>query len=124
MDKGTEEGGRIANDNGEKDEDDVNIENKFEKVNEKDDEEAVSMDVDDPNENMKEKEADKEKVSDSIEKEQQVKSEKEKQYETKDMFKWKKENGEYDEEKRFEAFSKTIKSEFKKDPEMKNMKDL
>ncbi|GJY28382.1 hypothetical protein Tco_0404149 [Tanacetum coccineum] len=43
---------------------------------------------------------------------------------TKDMFKWKKANGKYDEEKQFEAFSKTIKSEFKKDPEMKNMKDL
>nr|GEY53461.1 protein FAR1-related sequence 5 [Tanacetum cinerariifolium] len=42
----------------------------------------------------------------------------------KDMFKWKKENGENDEEKQFEAFSKTIKSEFIKDPEMKNMKDL
>nr|GEU92489.1 hypothetical protein [Tanacetum cinerariifolium] len=33
-------------------------------------------------------------------------------------------NGEYDEEKQFEAFSKTIKSEFKKDHEIKNMKDL
>ncbi|GKA23445.1 ulp1 protease family, C-terminal catalytic domain-containing protein [Tanacetum coccineum] len=81
MDKGTEEGGGKANDNGEKDEDDLNIENEFEKVNEKDDEEAVSMDVDDPNEKMKEKEIDKEKLSDSIEKEQQVESEKEKQYE-------------------------------------------
>ncbi|GJY68165.1 hypothetical protein Tco_0471147 [Tanacetum coccineum] len=40
------------------------------------------------------------------------------------MFKWKKANGKYDEEKQFEAFSKTIQSEFKKDPEMKNMKDL
>nr|GFA53792.1 ulp1 protease family, C-terminal catalytic domain-containing protein [Tanacetum cinerariifolium] len=40
------------------------------------------------------------------------------------MFKRKKSNGQYDEEKQFEAFSKTIKSEFKKDPEMKNMKDL
>nr|GEV16643.1 ulp1 protease family, C-terminal catalytic domain-containing protein [Tanacetum cinerariifolium] len=40
------------------------------------------------------------------------------------MFKWKKENGENDEEKQFEAFSKTIKSEFIKDPEMKNIKDL
>nr|GFA51696.1 ulp1 protease family, C-terminal catalytic domain-containing protein [Tanacetum cinerariifolium] len=36
----------------------------------------------------------------------------------------KKENGKYDEEKQFEAFAKTIKSEFKKDAEMKNMKDL
>ncbi|GJZ01320.1 hypothetical protein Tco_0519281 [Tanacetum coccineum] len=36
----------------------------------------------------------------------------------------KKANGKYDEEKQFEAFSKTIQSEFKKDPEMKNMKDL
>ncbi|GJS05839.1 ulp1 protease family, C-terminal catalytic domain-containing protein [Tanacetum coccineum] len=43
---------------------------------------------------------------------------------TKDMFKWKKANGKYDEKKQFEAFSKTIKSEFKKDLEMKNMKDL
>ncbi|GKC77180.1 hypothetical protein Tco_1127954 [Tanacetum coccineum] len=43
---------------------------------------------------------------------------------TKDTFKWKKANGKYDEEKQFEAFSKKIKSEFKKDPEMKNMKDL
>ncbi|GJV20198.1 ulp1 protease family, C-terminal catalytic domain-containing protein [Tanacetum coccineum] len=43
---------------------------------------------------------------------------------TKDMFKWKKANGKYNEEKQFEAFSKTIQSEFKKDPEMKNMKDL
>ncbi|GJV48628.1 hypothetical protein Tco_1438840 [Tanacetum coccineum] len=43
---------------------------------------------------------------------------------TKDMFKWKKANGKYDEKKQFKAFSKTIKSEFKKDPEMKNMKDL
>nr|GEY39698.1 ulp1 protease family, C-terminal catalytic domain-containing protein [Tanacetum cinerariifolium] len=42
----------------------------------------------------------------------------------KDMFKWKKENEEYDEEKQFEAFLKTIKSEFIKDPKMKNMKDL
>ncbi|GJU13108.1 hypothetical protein Tco_1135504 [Tanacetum coccineum] len=81
MGKGTKEGGSEANDNGKKDEYDVNIENEFEKVNEKDDEEAFLMDVDDPNEKMKEKEADKEKVSDSIEKEQQVESEKEKQYE-------------------------------------------
>ncbi|GJR11193.1 hypothetical protein Tco_0793845 [Tanacetum coccineum] len=58
MDKGTEEGGSEANDNGEKDEDDVNIENEFKKVNEKDDEKAVSMDVDDPNEKMKEKDVD------------------------------------------------------------------
>nr|GEW75451.1 protein FAR1-related sequence 5-like [Tanacetum cinerariifolium] len=43
---------------------------------------------------------------------------------TKDMFKWKKDNEESDGEKQFEAFSKTIKSEFKKDREMKNMKDL
>ncbi|GKD12884.1 hypothetical protein Tco_1197291, partial [Tanacetum coccineum] len=43
---------------------------------------------------------------------------------TKDMFKWNKANGKYDKEKQFEAFSKTIKSEFKKDPEMKNMKDI
>ncbi|GKE26431.1 ulp1 protease family, C-terminal catalytic domain-containing protein, partial [Tanacetum coccineum] len=43
---------------------------------------------------------------------------------TKEMFKWKKANGKYDVKKQFEAFSKTIKSEFKKDPEMKNMKDL
>ncbi|GJW19708.1 hypothetical protein Tco_0027144 [Tanacetum coccineum] len=43
---------------------------------------------------------------------------------TQDMFKWKKANGKYNEEKQFEAFSKTIQSEFKKDPEMKNMKDL
>ncbi|GJR53536.1 ulp1 protease family, C-terminal catalytic domain-containing protein [Tanacetum coccineum] len=43
---------------------------------------------------------------------------------TKEMFKWKKANGKYDEKKQFEAFSKTIKSEFEKDPEMKNMKDL
>nr|GFB20127.1 ulp1 protease family, C-terminal catalytic domain-containing protein [Tanacetum cinerariifolium] len=40
------------------------------------------------------------------------------------MFKWKKANGKYDEEKLFEAFSNTIKSEFKKDPEMEYMKDL
>ncbi|GKC31198.1 ulp1 protease family, C-terminal catalytic domain-containing protein, partial [Tanacetum coccineum] len=37
---------------------------------------------------------------------------------------WKKANGKYDEKKQFEAFSNTIKSEFEKDPEMKNMKDL
>nr|GEW20904.1 reverse transcriptase domain-containing protein [Tanacetum cinerariifolium] len=43
---------------------------------------------------------------------------------TKDLFKWKKKNGEYDEEKQFEAFSKTIKSDSKKDTEMKNRKDL
>nr|GEV90590.1 hypothetical protein [Tanacetum cinerariifolium] len=43
---------------------------------------------------------------------------------TKDMFNWKKANGKYDEEKQFEAFSKTIQSEFKNDPEMENMKDL
>ncbi|GJT69288.1 hypothetical protein Tco_1028574 [Tanacetum coccineum] len=43
---------------------------------------------------------------------------------TKDMLKWKKANGKNDEKKQYEAFSKTIKSEFKKDPEMKNMKDL
>nr|GFA11026.1 hypothetical protein [Tanacetum cinerariifolium] len=36
----------------------------------------------------------------------------------------KKANGKYDDEKQFEAFSKTLKSEFKKDPEIKNMKDL
>nr|GEV90589.1 hypothetical protein [Tanacetum cinerariifolium] len=36
----------------------------------------------------------------------------------------KKANGKYDEEKQFEAFSKTIQSEFKSDPEMENMKDL
>nr|GFC69551.1 hypothetical protein [Tanacetum cinerariifolium] len=42
------------------------------------------------------------------------------------MFKWKKKkkNGENDEKKQFEAFSKTIKSEFIKDPEMNNIKDL
>nr|GEX13221.1 hypothetical protein [Tanacetum cinerariifolium] len=40
------------------------------------------------------------------------------------MFNWKKENGEYDEDKQFKAFSKIITSEFKKDPEMKNMKHL
>ncbi|GJT07368.1 ulp1 protease family, C-terminal catalytic domain-containing protein [Tanacetum coccineum] len=43
---------------------------------------------------------------------------------TKEMFKWKKANGKYDEKKQFEGFSKTIKSEFEKYPEMKNMKDL
>ncbi|GKD80202.1 ulp1 protease family, C-terminal catalytic domain-containing protein, partial [Tanacetum coccineum] len=43
---------------------------------------------------------------------------------TKDMSKWKKANGKYDEKKQFEAFSKKIKSEFKKEPEMKNIKDL
>nr|GEW31406.1 hypothetical protein [Tanacetum cinerariifolium] len=43
---------------------------------------------------------------------------------TKDMFKLKKENGKYDEEKQFKAFAKTIESEFKKDTEMKNMKDM
>nr|GEX41640.1 hypothetical protein [Tanacetum cinerariifolium] len=43
---------------------------------------------------------------------------------TKDMFNWKKANGKYDEEKQFEAFSKTIKSEFKNDTKMENMKDL
>ncbi|GJX86996.1 putative ribonuclease H-like domain-containing protein [Tanacetum coccineum] len=41
-----------------------------------------------------------------------------------DTFSLKKANGKYDEEKQFEAFSKTIQSEFKKDPEIKNMKDL
>nr|GFA58927.1 putative retrotransposon protein [Tanacetum cinerariifolium] len=43
---------------------------------------------------------------------------------TKDMFKWKKENEENDEENQFESFSNTIKSEFIKDPEMINLKDL
>nr|GEW56449.1 hypothetical protein [Tanacetum cinerariifolium] len=36
----------------------------------------------------------------------------------------KKANGKYDEKKQFEAFSKAIKSEFKKDTKMRNMKDL
>nr|GEW81530.1 ulp1 protease family, C-terminal catalytic domain-containing protein [Tanacetum cinerariifolium] len=104
----------------------VNNENDFENLLGDDTEDEVSMDIDIPNEEMKQKEADKEKVSDKNGNE----SEKEKQYEadkvekTKDMFKWKEKNGEYDEKKQFEDFSKTIKSEFKKDPEMKNMKDL
>ncbi|GJX90014.1 ulp1 protease family, C-terminal catalytic domain-containing protein [Tanacetum coccineum] len=43
---------------------------------------------------------------------------------TKDMFKWKKADGKFDEAKQYEAFSKTMKSEFKKDVELKKMKDL
>nr|GFA30172.1 hypothetical protein [Tanacetum cinerariifolium] len=71
-----------------------------------------SMEVDDPNEQIKEKEANKEKESEKNGNEKKVENEKEKQYEadkTKDMFKWKKENGKCDEEKQFEAFAKTIK---------------
>nr|GEY28726.1 ulp1 protease family, C-terminal catalytic domain-containing protein [Tanacetum cinerariifolium] len=115
-----------AKDDGHKVKDNVNNKNDFENLLRDDTEDEVLMDIDIPNEEMKQKEADKEKVSDKNGNE----SEKEKQYEadkvkkTKDVFKWKKENGEYDEKKQFEAFSKKIKSEFKKDPEMKNMKDL
>ncbi|GJR63134.1 hypothetical protein Tco_1505296 [Tanacetum coccineum] len=44
---------------------------------------------------------------------------------TKDMFKWKKEDGKkYDEVKQYKAFSDTMKNEFKKDGELKKMKDL
>ncbi|GKB83963.1 ulp1 protease family, C-terminal catalytic domain-containing protein [Tanacetum coccineum] len=43
---------------------------------------------------------------------------------TKDMFKWKKANGKYDEKKQYKAFSDTMKSEFKKETEMKKWKDL
>nr|GEU54486.1 hypothetical protein [Tanacetum cinerariifolium] len=118
--------GSEAKDDGYEVKDNVNNENDFEKLLGDDTEDEVSMDIDIPNEEMKHKQADKEKVSEKNGNE----SEKEKQYKpdkvekTKDMFKWKKDNGEYDEEKQFEAFSKTIKSEFKKDPEMKNMTDL
>nr|GEY88358.1 hypothetical protein [Tanacetum cinerariifolium] len=179
--------------------DNVNNENDFENMLGDDKEDEDLMDIDIPNEEMKQKEADKEKVShkngnesekekqyeaNKVEKVQEIQEEhnrltedqfwdltdkqceeleiqtakdikknqttkrksiidmtppsfslglsptenepksKNKEERTKDMFKWKKENGEYDEEKQFEAFSKTIQSEFKKDPEMKNMKDL
>ncbi|GJY58662.1 ulp1 protease family, C-terminal catalytic domain-containing protein [Tanacetum coccineum] len=41
------------------------------------------------------------------------------------MFKWKKEGGKkYDEVKQYKAFSDTMKNEFKKDDELKKMKDL
>ncbi|GJX35014.1 hypothetical protein Tco_0246571 [Tanacetum coccineum] len=43
---------------------------------------------------------------------------------TKDMFKWKKADGKYDEEKQYAAFSKTIDNDFKQDAELKKMKDL
>ncbi|GJV21421.1 hypothetical protein Tco_1370441 [Tanacetum coccineum] len=43
---------------------------------------------------------------------------------TLDMFKWKKKDGKYDEDKQYEAFSKTIESESQKDAELKEMKDL
>ncbi|GKC63985.1 ulp1 protease family, C-terminal catalytic domain-containing protein [Tanacetum coccineum] len=44
---------------------------------------------------------------------------------TKDMFKWKKEDGKkYDEVKQYKAFFDTMKNEFKKDDELKKMKDL
>nr|GEU57400.1 hypothetical protein [Tanacetum cinerariifolium] len=43
---------------------------------------------------------------------------------TKDMFKWKKVNEKYDEDKQFEAFSNIIESDFKKDPGIENMKEL
>ncbi|GJY61364.1 ulp1 protease family, C-terminal catalytic domain-containing protein [Tanacetum coccineum] len=44
---------------------------------------------------------------------------------TKDMFNWKKEDGKkYDEVKQYKAFSDTMKNEFKKDDEVKKLKDL
>ncbi|GJV37219.1 hypothetical protein Tco_1409696 [Tanacetum coccineum] len=44
---------------------------------------------------------------------------------TKDMFKWKKEDGKkYDEVKQYKAFSDMMKNEFKKDDELKKLKDL
>nr|GEZ36430.1 hypothetical protein [Tanacetum cinerariifolium] len=44
---------------------------------------------------------------------------------TKDMFKWKKEDGKkYDKMKQYRAFSDTMKNEFKKDDEQEKMKDL
>ncbi|GJT31000.1 hypothetical protein Tco_0911275, partial [Tanacetum coccineum] len=202
--KGRKEGGSEPKDDGEEVYAKVNNEHEFEKLTEKDDKAAVSMEVDDINEQMKEKEADKEK------KEQQAKTKKEKQAEadkdkeftdeqyeqlmtqaaedhknmtsmtrskrksiedmippdfvfetndgaasirdnmqtlapqlkvdanvidslssvlnheekTLDMFKWKNKDGKYDEDKQYEAFSKTIESESQKDAELKEMKDL
>nr|GFA13777.1 hypothetical protein [Tanacetum cinerariifolium] len=109
--------GSEAKDNGYEVKDNVNNENDFENLLGDGTKDEVSIDIDIPNEEMKQKEVDKEKVSDKNGNE----SEKEKQDE---VDKVEKENGEYDEEKQFEAFSKTIKSEFKKDHEMKNKKDL
>ncbi|GJT56939.1 ulp1 protease family, C-terminal catalytic domain-containing protein [Tanacetum coccineum] len=44
---------------------------------------------------------------------------------TKDMFNWKMEDGKkYDEVKQYKAFSDTMKNEFKKDDEVKKLKDL
>ncbi|GJV99077.1 putative reverse transcriptase domain-containing protein [Tanacetum coccineum] len=165
MDKGTEEGGSEANDNGEKDEDDVNIENEFKKDKEYDliDSQYEELEIR-ATQDIKKKQTPKKKdfvfetkdeaatirdymqtlapqlkvefnVIDTfsivLNHEQKMNSKGKKikyffhtSMITKDMFKWKKANGEYDKEKQFEAFSKTIKSEFKKDPEMKNMRDL
>ncbi|GJR63215.1 hypothetical protein Tco_1505377 [Tanacetum coccineum] len=77
-----------ATNDGEEDEDDVDNETEFDKMSRKDDEAAVSMQVDESNEHMKEKKTKKEKVTekndmknDSIQKEHQIESEKEKQHE-------------------------------------------
>ncbi|GJW25233.1 ulp1 protease family, C-terminal catalytic domain-containing protein [Tanacetum coccineum] len=44
---------------------------------------------------------------------------------TRDMFNWKMEDGKkYDEKKQYKAFSDTMKNEFKKDKEVKKLKDL
>ncbi|GJW23472.1 ulp1 protease family, C-terminal catalytic domain-containing protein [Tanacetum coccineum] len=44
---------------------------------------------------------------------------------TRDMFNWKMEDGKkYDEKKQYKAFSDTMKNEFKKDNEVKKLKDL
>nr|GEV91732.1 peptidase C48, SUMO/sentrin/Ubl1 [Tanacetum cinerariifolium] len=69
--------GSEAKDDGYEVKDDVNNENDFENLSGHDTEDEVSMDIDIPNEEMKQKEADKEKVSDKNRNE----SKKEKQYE-------------------------------------------
>nr|GEU57996.1 hypothetical protein [Tanacetum cinerariifolium] len=134
MDKGTEEGGSEANDNEEKDEDDVNIENEFKRdlVFETKDGAATIKDYMQTLAPQLKVESNVINTFSIVSNHKQKMNSKGKKMKyffhtsmiTKDMFKWKKANGEYDEETQFEAFSKTIKSEFKKDPEMKNMKDL
>nr|GEY95147.1 ulp1 protease family, C-terminal catalytic domain-containing protein [Tanacetum cinerariifolium] len=136
--KGTEEAGKEQKDDEEDDQDDLNNEHEFENMTGDDREVAFSMEVDE-SENKKEKKTEIMKEQEAEKKEKQAENEekqddigkgteeagsktKNNEDETKDMFNWKKANGNYDEQ--FEAFSKTIKSEFKNDPEMKNMKDL
>ncbi|GJX57368.1 hypothetical protein Tco_0287265, partial [Tanacetum coccineum] len=138
---GTEEGGTEVKDDGEHVQDDVNNDHEFEKLTGDDTEVVVSTYVDNQKEEIiKDKDGnetqDNEMINNnemknaSVKKKEQVETKKEKQDEaykvekTKDVFKWKKADGKYYEAKQYEAFSKTMKSELKKDAELKKMKDL